>query len=240
MNALNDFMRDFAGYGHLPAPLWFVGMEEGGGSNVAELQRRVETWEARGRRPLEDLAEFHHAIGEAKYFREPYPLQPTWASLARILQSWHGAAADVPSLQQVQATSLGSKDGLASLVELLPLPSPSVRSWPYATLADEHPSLVDRKRYVSAHLSARIGMLRGLVREAHPRAVVFYGLGYLKHWSAISDETLSPAQIEAKLCYMGAKRSPYSIVVPHPAARGMPKRFWHAVGAHLRDITSVP
>lgn len=150
MYALNDFMRDFAGYGHRSAPLWFVGMEEGGGRDIAELQRRVATWDARGRRPLENLAEFHHAIGEARYFSVPFPLQPTWAALGRILQSWRGALADIPSLQRVQATSLGSEDDLASLVELLPLPSPTVHSWPYAALAEEHPCLVDRKRYQSA------------------------------------------------------------------------------------------
>lgn len=236
MNALKDYMRDFAGYGHLQAPLWFVGMEEGGGRNVAELQRRVETWEARGRRPLEDLAEFHHAIGEPKHFREPYPLQPTWASLARILQGWRGAAVDIPSLQQVQATSLGSKNGLASLVELLLLPSPNVHSWPYAALAEEHPALVDRIRYRSAFLSARIGMLQERIQEAQPRAVIFYGLGYLKHWSALSEQVLEPIQIETQLCYGGQKHSPYFFAIPHPAARGMTKRFWESAGTHLRDV----
>jgi hypothetical protein len=240
MQALGDFMRDFAGYGHVGAPLWFVGMEEGGGRDVPELQRRVETWDVRGRRPLEDLADFHHAIGQAKYFREPYPLQPTWAALGRILQSWRGAPADIPNLQRVEQRSLGSKNGIASLIELLPLPSPNVQSWPYAALADEHPFLTDRKEYRSALLRGRIGMLRDRIREAQPKAVVFYGLGYLKHWCELSGQSLKATQIETLPCYAGEKHVPYFIAVPHPAARGMTKRFWESVGTHLRNIIGAP
>jgi hypothetical protein len=240
MNALDDFIRDFAGYGHLGAPLWFVGMEEGGGRGVPELQRRVEAWAKRGRRNLRDLAEYHHAIGEAKYFRAPYPLQRTWAWLAGILQAWRGEPTDTPSLQLVQTTLLGSKDGVASLVELLPLPSPNLQSWPYAALAAEHPSLVDRRGYVSAYLSARIDMLRNLVREAQPRVVVFDGLAYLKHWLAISGQALSPMQIGAQACYVGQNDRSYFMAVPHPAARGMTNHFWEGVGTHLREITGAP
>ncbi len=240
MNALDDFIRDFAGYGHIGAPLWFVGMEEGGGRGVSELQRRVEAWAKRGRRNLEDLAEYHHAIEEARYFRAPYPLQRTWASLGRILQAWRGEPTDTPSLQLVQTTLLGSKDGVASLLELLPLPSPTVQSWPYAALVAEHPLLADRKQYVSAYVSARINMLRDLVREAKPRVVVFYGLAYLKHWLAIADQPLKPTQIDGRSCYVGQSDSPYFIAVPHPAARGMTNSFWESMGTHLREITGPP
>ncbi len=57
MRSLEEFMMHFAGYGNLAAPIWFIGMEEGGGADVAELQRRVDAWRTRGSRTLEDLAE---------------------------------------------------------------------------------------------------------------------------------------------------------------------------------------
>ena len=236
MNALDDFISHFAGYGHLGAPLWFVGMEEGGGRSGAELQCRVEAWDARGRRALEDLAGFHHAIGEAKYFRAPYPLQRTWTSLGRALQTWRGESTDIASLQQVQATVLGADNGLASLVELLPLPSPDTQAWPYSALADEHPHLADRKHYKSAYVGPRTDMLRGLVRKAKPRAVIFYGLAYLKFWSAISGRPLNRTQIAGQTCYVGQMGSPYFIATPHPTAHGMTKLFWEGIGTHARAL----
>jgi hypothetical protein len=115
-----------------------------------------------------------------------------------------------------------------------------VQSWPYATLADEHPFLADRKHYRSALLSARSTMLRERIREAQPKAVVFYGLGYLEHWCGLSDQSLKPTQIEALPCYAGETPVPYFFAVPHPAARGMTRRFWESVGAHLRDVIGAP
>jgi hypothetical protein len=55
--------------------------------------------------------------------------------------------------------------------------------------------------------------------------------------AVVRADDLTQAQIETKLCYTGAERSPYFFVVPHPAAREMTKRFSDAVGAHLREIT---
>ena len=118
--------------------------------------------------------------------------------------------------------------------------SPRLTSWPYAALAAEHPSLTDRRRYVSAYLSARISMLRDLVREARPRVVVFYGLAYLKHWLAIADQPLSPMQIGARPCYVGQNDSPYFIALPHPATRGLTNHFWEGIGTHLRGLTGPP
>jgi hypothetical protein len=47
---LNDFMHRFYGYGSWDAPLWFVGMEEGGGSTIDEIELRLKSL-GRLRRP---------------------------------------------------------------------------------------------------------------------------------------------------------------------------------------------
>lgn len=226
-------MARFAGYGDLHAPLWFIGMEEGGGRDVSELERRIDAWGARGRRTLEDLAKFHGAVGQSKYFAPPYPLQPTWGPLCRTLQAWRGAPLDIASIKNVQATVLGAEDGAASLLELLPLPAANTRAWPYASLGEHHPSLVDRARYAAAYTAPRIQMLRTLLDQGAPRAVVFYGLRHISSWTAIAASTLHATTIAGRQCFIGSSRRTNFLAAPHPAARGLTSKFWEDVGAHL-------
>ena len=48
-----DFCEVFFGYGSFKAPIWLVGMEEGGGESAEEIQRRLQIWDQRGRQNLE-------------------------------------------------------------------------------------------------------------------------------------------------------------------------------------------
>ena len=41
----------------------FIGMEEGGGNSLVEINNRLNTWVLRGERELEDLAQYHTEIG---------------------------------------------------------------------------------------------------------------------------------------------------------------------------------
>ena len=237
MEALDDYIAKFAGYGNLGAPLWFIGMEEGGGKDVLELERRVRAWAARGRLPLEDLAGFHHVIGASEYFLPPYPLQRTWRSLCRTLQAWLGSSTDTASIKNAQAHVLGAFDGKACLLELLPLPATDISSWPYVSLALEHPALSDRTRYTAAYTRPRTEMLRALTTRAQPIAVVFYGLRYLESWATIAGQVLAPTSIGNRMCYAGPNQRPFFVAVPHPVARGMTNDFWIALGAHIRSNT---
>ena len=162
INALQTYMANFAGYGDMRAPLWFVGMEEGGGRDVAELTQRVDTWAARGYQRLENLAGYHRAIGIPRSFDAPFPLQRTWGPLARVLQASRGASTDLAALRQVQATDLGAHGGGAALLELLPLPAANTTAWPYAVLATQVPALRDRATYRATYEPARVALLRAL------------------------------------------------------------------------------
>jgi hypothetical protein len=39
-----QYVHNFVGFGHANAGLWFVGLEQGGGSGLAELQLRLNAW----------------------------------------------------------------------------------------------------------------------------------------------------------------------------------------------------
>lgn len=233
MDHLDTFMREFAGYGAESSGLWFVGLEEGGGRTIEELASRVGTWNMRGRRPLEDLAEYHRAIGQATYFDPPYPLQRTWAPLCRVRQAWLGEPADVATLKIVQARELGRSGGQSNVVELMPLPATSLSHWPYAPLATECPALRDRNAYRRTFTPLREALIRELVRSGDARAVVFYGQRP-DSWSAIAGQPLQEIAIGGRKCYAAASRGIYFIAIPHPMARGLTSAFWMAVGSHLR------
>lgn len=233
IDALQAYMTTFAGYGDLRAPIWFIGMEEGGGRDVDELMRRVDIWAARGRRRLEDLADYHRAIGFPYHFEAPFPLQRTWGPLARALQAAHGASTELSALKTVQSTQLGAHGGQAALLELLPLPAPDTDTWPYGELAEDVPALCDRPTYRTAYEPARLAMLRMLIDEGRPRAVVCYGNGYRSSWASLTSAPLRPITIGERGCFVSDVAGAMLLMVPHPVARGGTNRFWEAVGSAI-------
>src|SRR6478736_4725719 len=88
--SVTSFVARFYGYGNSSAPIWFVGMEEGGGRTPEEIENRIAAWEQRGESDLEDLVEYHHAIGVTRHFGARPALQRTWAKLIRILCAIRG------------------------------------------------------------------------------------------------------------------------------------------------------
>jgi hypothetical protein len=38
---LDQFAHNFLGYGNLESPIWFIGMEEGGGNTKEEIKSRL-------------------------------------------------------------------------------------------------------------------------------------------------------------------------------------------------------
>lgn len=139
MESLDDktvkaFIEGFFGYGNWAAPIWFVGMEEGGGESVAEIRRRIDAWSSRGQHDLEDLVEYHEAIGVMKHLGERAKLQPTWSKLVHVLLGIRGDVATPATVREYQTTNWGRRNGASCLIELLPLPSPGISDWIYSTL----------------------------------------------------------------------------------------------------------
>jgi hypothetical protein len=234
VNALAAYIDTFLGYGRLSAPLWFMGMEEGGGRDVAELSRRVCAWDARGGHSCEDLSGYHRAIGITEFFDEGRPrLQPTWCALMKALQAWRGRPIDTRTLHSLQTTEWGAIDGPVALLELLPLPAPTTDDWPYPELAAQMPALRDRTSYLAHVLPARTQRYEELVQQYQPAAVVCYGIGYLRHWESVFGVPLEPIRIDGRRCFGGRSGCTRVLVVPHPA-RANANTLWRAIGLHLR------
>lgn len=223
---LGEFSQNFYGYGNYGGQFWFIGMEEGGGNSFAEVAKRLDAWRLRGRRELDDVAEYHTTIGVTHLFDDMPKLQPTWKMLIRILLSSDGRIPTIEQVREYQRASLGRQAGNTCLVELLPLPSPSTGRWLYAQHSSL-PYLANRRIYKQTCLASRSAHLRERINEYRPAAVVFYGFSYLKYWQAIAGVNLLH---ESDGVYHGRDGATLFIVTKHPAATGVTNEYFHQVG----------
>ena len=230
---LHAFVSGFFGYGSFSAPYWFVGMEEGGGNTPEDIALRLRAWEARGKRALEDVVDYHLAIGVSKHFDERGVLQPTWNKLIRIQLAAIGESPTTERVRAFQRTEWGKSNGNTCLTELMPLPSPGVDRWLHFAEHSRLPYLVTRAAYIEHVRPARVAQLAAKMAEYRPKAVVFYGLQYLPSWEAISDTELKATSLPGVRA--SARDGTLYLAIRHPAATGVSNADFQSVGLMIRD-----
>jgi hypothetical protein len=228
-------MSNFYGYGNYSAPNWFIGMEEGGGDSFEEIQRRMMVWNKRGRRELEDVAEYHIELGITHPFNEKPKLQRTWAKLIRVLLTIEGESPTKEDVRAYQQHHWARSNGNVNLMELLPLPSPSTRHWLYA----DHSGRADlrsRDEYKRIWSVVRIKGLQERIATYQPKAVIFYSFGYLPYWNEVAGIELQPALSDT--IYARRNASTLYVVLKHPAAKGaeITSEYFHKAGRFIRMV----
>ncbi len=228
---LEHFINRFYGYGNYQGDYWFVGMEEGGGNSFADVEGRLNAWKARGKQELEDLAEYHIAIGVISLFRERPKIQSTWGKLIRTLLAIKGYSPTADQVRQYQRDGFGRITGKTCLLELLPLPSPSTNHWIYGQHS-QLPYLVDRDTYRKTLLNGRIKQLQQRITQYHPKVVLFYSFGYREYWQVIASVDFL---LTTEGVYIGSNGSTIFIITRHPVAPGLSNDYWHRVGYAIRS-----
>lgn len=229
-----DFAASFFGYGNLDAPLWFIGMEEGGGATEDNVKSRLAAWNNFGRPIVTDAAAMHFAIGESRLFQPGAPTQATWRGLIKLTLAAKNLPASTEDIREYQISRFARSNGDMASLELLPLPSPSLRAWNYPQWSSL-PVLATREKYKEHYLPLRIQTLKGLIESKKPRIVIFYGATYHSHWEAISEVKLAGESFPKTGC-KGATRF---LLMPHPSARirqgdkGGASEIYRATGAAL-------
>ena len=228
---LSEFMNKFYGYGNFAAPYWFIGMEEGGGDSFEEVTRRLTVWDQRGRHEIEDVVDYHIALGITHWFNEKPKLQPTWAKLIRVLLTIEGEPPTKEEVRAFQQKQWARSNGNVNLMELLPLPSPSTRHWLYADHS-ELPDLSSRDAYRQKWSTLRIQGLQERIATHQPKAVIFYSFGYLPYWNHVVGGELQPALSDTIYTH----RSPTTLflVLKHPVATGITSDYFHQAGRFIR------
>jgi hypothetical protein len=184
---------------------------------------------------LEDVAEYHNDIGCPELFGQNAKLQRTWSKLIKAYLAASGGAMGHDETRRFQIATLGRSDpslNQTCLIELMPLPSPSTKKW----LIKNHTeieTLQSRKAYSESVAPQRIRALKDRIDEFRPKAVVFYGSSYLRHWEAISGkpfEVLNDSNM--RRCSSGGTEF---FAMPHPVAHGVTNADFIAIGEILRE-----
>ncbi|MBC6428260.1 MAG: hypothetical protein GDA55_03395 [Cellvibrionales bacterium] len=232
-NLLEAFAHGFYGYGNLGSAVWFVGMEEGGGDSVGEINKRLEIWKRGGRQLTEDIAEYHQALGQGYYFSGAIKNQPTWNKLIRIVLAFQDKPSELVDVKAFQKSEFARRDSDNCLLELLPLPSPSTSHWLYGQ-ASSLLWLRTRDIYKQHMLGARIGEIKKLIGKYGPRLVVFYGTGFNEHWRKIAGRDFKPLILDNKTAFYAKGGETCYFIAMHPVAHGVTKNYFAELGRHAR------
>jgi hypothetical protein len=237
-DSLNDELLEkriekFYGYGDYEGQYWFIGMEEAGG-DFKDVNHRLNIWGERECREIDDVVEYHRDLGleYSTGFQLGGNLQPTWKGLIRILLSIKCQEnIHLDDVRNYQIYELGRKDKETCLLELLPLPSPSINYWIYG----KHSSLsylCCKKKYIEYCIDKRINHISQRIKEYKPKVVVFYGMGYEYSWRKIADFEFTTAS-EGVL--IGTNSQTVFAIVKHPVARGLTNEYFHNIGRLIAE-----
>jgi len=223
-------MSTFYGSGNYLGEFWFVGMEEGGGNDLDQVSKRLNAWVDLGEEELVDIYEFHLKIDYPQYFRDPVKLQRTWIQQARIVLASKGLPSSTPNVRAYQRDVIGRKFSETCLLELFPLPSPSLNVWNYSLWSDL-PFLEDRKIYRDYCVPWRIEHIRSRIKDHKPKFVVFMGQGYSMYWQSIAGQE-HLFHDEGGFWVSNSMGTNY-IITKHPAAHGVTNSYFETIGKYL-------
>lgn len=188
MNPISDdelgHLLKFIGYGSISAPVWFLGMEEGGGGEE-NLRKRL-TFEA-----IEDCKQAHAKLGITHFHGDHPRIQRTWRSMCYIMLSLSNQAPTKSAIREYQSAKLGRANGDTLLIELMPIPKPRVSNWEYEKLLPQYAS---RDDYYQSVLPQRTRLLKKLITNHHPQTVIGYGKRFWKEYQQLFPETEFTAQ----------------------------------------------
>lgn len=231
VDLLTRYCEQFVGYGSLEGRLWFVGLEEGGGRNLQLVKQRLAIWQGLGEPSTMDVEAFHEALGDGDHlFNQRAPLQRTWNKLIEAHFAARGQRSHREDRRQFQIEKLGRARADHCLLELMPLPSPHLGAWIYEACVEQVAWLESRRTYLARWRSQREKLIKRLVRQYRPRAVVMYGASYLQSWRAISNNQLGAHSVPG--IYHGEHLGTGFFALPHPRLSTLSQ--WHGVGEAIR------
>lgn len=249
---LHDYAENFFGYGSPKSKLWFIGIEEAGGRCAHVVDERLKRWSDEfNRAPFVDGCEFHQTLYDCngkpldRLFRDPVPAQPTWDRLIRIQLARRGVKSVAPrDVNDFRKTEWARSTSNSCLLELLPLPSPSVKTWNYgewispdcdSATAELFRTRLAYQRHFGEKRAQAIGQL---IAKHRPRVVIFYG-SRMKRWSEIAGFPWRDVRMDSALpARLRRSEDRLYAVVRHPAAHGLRNKdaYFQCVGERIRSL----
>ena len=156
-------------------------------------------------------------------------LQPTWKQLIRMHRLAYGQGDSLDEMVDFQQSSFGSINGETCVIELLPLPSPSLKVWHYSAWS-KIPWLASREEYTAHLLQRRITDIQKAIKKYQPAVVVCYGSTWLPRWRLLSRSNFGQA-INGQLMSSVQDGVTY-YVVRHPVRES--DAHFRQIGMYLR------
>jgi hypothetical protein len=228
---LQSFCTGFFGYGTNGADHWFISMEEGGGGSESEIEARLQAWDKRGRQELEEIHQYHHAIGQGKWFEGHPPIQRTWAAAIRMVLAFDGLSTSTETVRAYQRDRLGRQGGSTKLSPLFPLPSKSLDHWNYGAWSNDA-VLADRTSYRRRFESLRIEHIAKSISDMRPKTVTFFGASYKDYWTRIAATNFS---FDATGISIARKNGTKFVICKHPATQGITTAYFLEAAKTLKD-----
>jgi hypothetical protein len=164
---------NFLGYGHLSAPVWFIGIEEGLGK--MDSDDAIKNLKARGRfeNPM-DLLKAHLKLqegGKPIDIETKPPSTQVWQWMAKIMRAYNGQKdwRNLTSAKEYIRFRLGRYDGETFLTELSPIPAGNASDKEWMKLFRKLDPELDGK------IKQRKYELQRLLEENSPTLVICYG-----------------------------------------------------------------
>lgn len=240
---LVDYSEGFYGFGNPQGKLWYIGLEEAGGKCKRVVADRLQLWKEKfASRRIVDGYEFHKQLMDCeghslkRLFEAESGTQATWNQLIRLQLAWNGSPnPQGAEISQYVAQNWARAASDNCLLELFPLPSPSVAEWSYSEWSDAD-FLRSREKYYDEFRAQRVEGIRALIQHYRPRAVIFYGRSRLPRWSEIAGfRWRDVADIRSDKPLIHQQDQTCYCVVPHPAARGTTSESFLQAGRMLRE-----
>jgi len=203
------------GYGRWEAPHWFIGPEQGQGSE--SLECRIKAWKDLGAKELCDCREFSQRICDDRWHRQTPERQRTWTPLICLLMGFLERSTDKDSLAAYQRDRWGRlSESETCVIDLMGLPAKNLKT----------PR--DRKTF----LKERIMVIRDRIAVHRPKLVVMYGKGQKDSWERIVQRTFPEDNIIRNdgTIFFHAR---------HPTNGGPPCRWWGERGKMLREMSAT-
>ncbi len=226
-------MHSFYGYGNWKSNFWFVGIEEGGGGDIDNVRRRLDSWN-RHKVDLLDNQE-HHSYIRLDCFFVKGQLQNTWRKLILTKLSFENKAIDIECVRYVQQKDWGHLNSTNLLIELFPLPSPNNTCWCYKEWTGLD-ILESRESYYNYITAERINYIKNKISDYQPSVIIFYGKKMEDNWNKIIGTNASEEILvrKSKIKFIKINNT-YYFQSPHPASV-YSNKFWIELGVKVREL----
>lgn len=229
---LQRYMETFVGFGSYEADFWFVGMEQGGGRDLEEMQRRLVAWKRQECEEVVDFSKYHDDIDESRWMGANARIQPTLGKMIRIALAARGQAVTPAAVREYQTKRFARTGGETLIAELFPLPSRSIGHWIYSEL-QSLPHLKTRESYRMALRDRRMSLLRERIDRYRPHAVILFGWSYCDEWRSLLRTDMAELNEPAPGILRGQRGDTTCIVCRHPTSFGAKNAYFEAIGQLL-------